>query len=66
MIANYSLKPSELTSDFIEHLKQRYRDDTINITIQKRDNDTNLIWLKANEKHFLDAYSGDDSIYDDL
>lgn len=57
MIANYTLKSSELTSDFVEHLKQMYRDSTINITVidteQTQDETEFLLSNPVNREHLL-------------
>ena len=78
MIANYTLKPSELTSDFVEHLKQMYQDSTINITVidtkQTQDETTFLLSSPANRNHLLSALENikngntvtvDPSVFDD-
>ncbi|WP_353573244.1 hypothetical protein [Candidatus Albibeggiatoa sp. nov. BB20] len=78
MIANYSLKPSELTSDFIEHLKQMYCDSTINITVidteQTQDETAFFLSNPANRTHLLNALENvkngntvtvDPSVFDD-
>ena len=59
MIANYTLKSSELTSDFVEHLKQMYKDNTINISIidteQTHDETEFLLSNPTNRSYLLNA-----------
>jgi len=75
MIVNYTLKPSELTPDFVEHLKQMYKDNTINISIidteQTPHDETEFLLRNPTHRAYLlnaidDAKNGKDMVDVDI